>query len=56
MILVRDDLPFRLERSAKRQFGAPSLLKVESTVCFQCKRGLPSSVKTKAGQVSAVVL
>ncbi|EPI58396.1 hypothetical protein HMPREF1579_01272 [Gardnerella vaginalis JCP8066] len=35
---ARDDLPFRLERSAKRQFGALSLLKVESTVCFQRKR------------------
>ncbi|AEF31488.1 hypothetical protein HMPREF9231_0110 [Gardnerella vaginalis HMP9231] len=34
----RDDLPFRLKRSAKRQFGALSLLKVESTVCFQRKR------------------
>ena len=34
----RDDLPFRLECSAKRQVGALSLLKVESTVCFQRKR------------------
>jgi len=34
----RHDLPFRLKRSAKRQFGALSLLKVESTVCFQRKR------------------
>ncbi|RFT32955.1 hypothetical protein CG401_06275 [Bifidobacteriaceae bacterium NR019] len=31
------------------------MLKVESTVCFQCKRGLPSSIKTKAGQVCVVV-
>ena len=41
---------------ARKQFGAPSLLRVESTVCFQRKRGLPSSIKTKAGQVSMVVL
>ena len=34
----RSDLPFRLERSAKRQLGALSLLKVESTMCFQRKR------------------
>ncbi|RFT38559.1 hypothetical protein CG399_01665 [Bifidobacteriaceae bacterium NR015] len=33
----------------------PSLLMVESTVCFQRKRGLPSSVETKAGQVCVVV-
>ena len=33
----------------------PSLLKVESTVCFQRKRGLPSSIKTKAGQSRVVV-
>ena len=52
---MRDDLPFRLERSAKRQLGAPSLLRVESTVCFQRKRGLPSSIKTKAGQAGVVV-
>ncbi|APW19098.1 hypothetical protein CJ213_05670 [Gardnerella swidsinskii] len=41
--------------SARKQFGAPSLLRVESTVCFQRKRGLPSSIKTKAGQVCVVV-
>ncbi|MFU0464396.1 hypothetical protein ACMZ7W_02260 [Gardnerella vaginalis] len=35
---MRSDLPERLERSARRQFGALSLLKVESTVCFQRKR------------------
>ena len=35
---VRDDLLLRLKRSARRQFGALSLLKVESTVCFQRKR------------------
>nr|PMC51482.1 hypothetical protein CJ211_05615 [Gardnerella vaginalis]PMC53458.1 hypothetical protein CJ210_00240 [Gardnerella vaginalis] len=40
---------------ARKQLGAPSLLRVESTVCFQRKRGLPSSVKTKAGQVRLVV-
>ncbi|PKZ52735.1 hypothetical protein CYJ70_06910 [Gardnerella pickettii] len=34
----RANLPSSLERSAKRQFGALSLLKVESTVCFQRKR------------------
>ncbi|EIK83169.1 hypothetical protein CGSMWGv00703Bmash_04530 [Gardnerella pickettii 00703Bmash] len=34
----RFDLLFRLKRSAKKQFGALSLLKVESTVCFQRKR------------------
>ena len=33
---------------------APSLLKVESTVCFQRKRGLPSSRLTKAGQSRVV--
>ncbi|RFT39619.1 hypothetical protein CG398_03390 [Bifidobacteriaceae bacterium NR003] len=31
------------------------MLRVESTVCFQRKRGLPSSIKTKAGKVSVVV-
>ncbi|MDK8249345.1 hypothetical protein QP840_05925, partial [Bifidobacterium sp. UMB6791A] len=35
---LRDDLPERLKRSARRQFGALSLLKVESTVCFQRRR------------------
>ncbi|WP_353938448.1 hypothetical protein [Gardnerella pickettii] len=35
---MRSDLPERFERSARRQFGALSLLKVESTVCFQRKR------------------
>ncbi|EPI40777.1 hypothetical protein HMPREF1584_01474 [Gardnerella vaginalis JCP8481A] len=39
----------------RKQLGAPSLLRVESTVCFQRKRGLPSSIKTKAGQISVVV-
>ena len=34
---------------ARKQLGAPSLLKVESPVDFQRKRGLPESVKTKAG-------
>ena len=51
----RDDLLSRIKRSARKQFGAPSLLRVESTVCFQRKRGLPSSIKTKAGQVRVVV-
>ncbi|KXA21006.1 hypothetical protein HMPREF3208_00681 [Gardnerella vaginalis] len=46
---------FALRFSARKQFGAPSLLRVESTVCFQRKRGLPSSIKTKAGQVRVVV-
>ncbi|EFH27472.1 hypothetical protein GVAMD_0113 [Gardnerella vaginalis AMD] len=45
-----------LRFSARKQFGAPSLLRVESTVCFQRKRGLPASIKTQAGQVSVVVL
>ncbi|RFT35315.1 hypothetical protein CG400_04345 [Bifidobacteriaceae bacterium NR017] len=40
---------------ARKQLGAPSLLRVESTVCFQRKRGLPSSRLTKAGQVCMVV-
>ena len=40
---------------ARKQLGAPSLLRVESTVCFQRKRGLPSSIKTKAGQSRVVV-
>ena len=35
---LRDDLHERLKRSARMQFGALSLLKVESTVCFQRKR------------------
>ena len=48
-------MPERLERSARKQLGAPSLLRVESTVCFQRKRGLPSSIKTKAGQSRVVV-
>ena len=39
---------------ARKQLGAPSLLRVESTVCFQRKRGLPSSRLTKAGQVCVV--
>ncbi|RIY30636.1 hypothetical protein CJI48_02320 [Bifidobacteriaceae bacterium GH005] len=39
---------------ARKQLGAPSLLRVESTVCFQRKRGLSSSIKTKAGQVRVV--
>ncbi|APW18431.1 hypothetical protein BVL65_02215 [Gardnerella swidsinskii] len=43
-------------QGARKQLGAPSLLRVESTVYFQRKRGLPSSIKTKAGQVSMVVL
>ena len=38
----RADLPKRLKRSARRQFGTPNLLRVESTVCFQRKRGLAS--------------
>ncbi|PMC42809.1 hypothetical protein CJ216_01500 [Gardnerella greenwoodii] len=46
---------FRAALRARKQFGAPSLLRVESAVCFQRKRGLPSSVKTKAGQVSVVI-
>ncbi|PKZ18705.1 hypothetical protein CYJ59_05555 [Gardnerella leopoldii] len=33
---------------ARKQLGAPSLLKVESPVDFQRKRGLLESVKTKA--------
>ena len=40
---------------ARKQLGAPSLLRVESTVCFQRKRGLSSSIKMKTGQVSVVV-
>ena len=32
-----------------------TLLKVESAVCFQRKRGLPSSRLTKAGQVRVAV-
>ncbi|RFT42856.1 hypothetical protein CG396_02470 [Bifidobacteriaceae bacterium N170] len=35
---LRANLPERLKRSARRQFGALGLLKVESTVCFQRKR------------------
>ncbi|ADP38505.1 hypothetical protein HMPREF0421_20423 [Gardnerella vaginalis ATCC 14019] len=35
---ARSELPERLKRSARRQLGALSLLKVESTVCFQRKR------------------
>ncbi|PKZ45203.1 hypothetical protein CYJ68_06275 [Gardnerella vaginalis] len=35
---MRANLPERLKRSARRQFGALSLLKVESTVCFQRRR------------------
>ena len=35
---LRANLPSSLERSVRRQFGALSLLKVESTVCFQRKR------------------
>ena len=45
----RDDLLLHLECSVQKQFGAPSLLRVESPVDFQRKRGLPESVKTKAG-------
>ncbi|PNP90798.1 hypothetical protein BFS15_04370 [Gardnerella sp. DNF01162] len=41
---------------ARKQLGAPSLLRVESTVCFQRKRGLPSSRLTKAGQICVVML
>ncbi|RFT34302.1 hypothetical protein CG401_00295 [Bifidobacteriaceae bacterium NR019] len=50
-----DDLPERCHL-ARRQLGAPSLLRVESTVCFQRKRGLPSSRLTKAGQSCVVAL
>ncbi len=31
LLAQRDDLPERIERSARRQLGAPSLLRVEST-------------------------
>ena len=41
---------------ARKQLGAPSLLRVESTVCFQRKRGLPASIKTQAGQVRVAIL
>ena len=52
---MRDDLLSRIERSARKQLGAPNLLRVESTVCFQRKRGLPSSRLTKAGQIRVAV-
>ncbi|PNS43298.1 hypothetical protein BFS05_04485 [Gardnerella vaginalis] len=51
----RDNLLLHLERSVQKQLGAPSLLKVESTVRFQRKRGLPESVKTKAEQICVVI-
>ncbi|KXA17581.1 hypothetical protein, partial [Gardnerella vaginalis] len=41
---LRDDLPEHLERSVRRQFDSLSLLKVESTVCFQRKRGCERAV------------
>ncbi|PMC55648.1 hypothetical protein CJ213_02720 [Gardnerella swidsinskii] len=37
-------------QGARKQLRAPSLLRVESTVYFQRKRGLPSSRLTKAEQ------
>ena len=36
--MLRIDLHERLKRSARRHFDSLSLLKVESTVCFQRKR------------------
>ena len=41
---MRANLPERLKRSVRRQFGALSLLKVESTVCFQRKRSRSRAV------------
>ena len=43
-------------QGARKQLRAPSLLRVESTVYFQRKRGLPAALLTQAGQVSVVVL
>ncbi|EFH27591.1 hypothetical protein GVAMD_1243 [Gardnerella vaginalis AMD] len=34
MLAVRDDLPSRIERSARRQLGAPSLLKLKAQCAF----------------------
>ncbi|WP_421778521.1 hypothetical protein [Gardnerella sp. KA00747] len=36
-------MPFRLKRSTKMHFDSLSLLKVESTVCFQRKRSTLTS-------------
>ena len=49
---VRSDLPFRLKRSAKREFGALSLLRVESTVCFQRKRRRERAVTRERHELS----
>ncbi|EPI42519.1 hypothetical protein HMPREF1584_00933 [Gardnerella vaginalis JCP8481A] len=39
----RHDLPFHLKRSAKKHPNSLSLLKVESTLCFQRKRSTLTS-------------
>ncbi|EPI41424.1 hypothetical protein HMPREF1585_01100 [Gardnerella vaginalis JCP8481B] len=40
---------------ARESNSERELAQVESTVCFQRKRGLPSSRLTKAGQARVVV-
>ncbi|WP_421777851.1 hypothetical protein [Gardnerella sp. KA00747] len=51
---LRDDLLERCDL-AREGNSERELAQVESTVCFQRKRGLPSSRLTKAGQISVVV-
>ena len=53
--LLRATTCLSAAQRARKQLGAPSLLRVESTVCFQRKRGLPSSRLTKAGQAGVIV-